>query len=98
VVEVFDKDDLKRAQKAGAEIIQVNNRDLDSLQVDLERSLALSPRKRAGEVWISASGIKSPSHLKMLTEAGYDAALVGTGLMADGQPGEALKSLRGGNA
>ena len=98
VVEVFDKEDLIRAQKAGAAMIQVNNRDLDTLQVDLERSLKLAPHKREGEVWISASGIETPEQICGLKAAGYDAVLVGTSLMKGENPGEALKKLRGNNA
>ena len=98
VVEVFDKEDLNRAQKAGAGIIQVNNRDLDTLQVELERSVELAPHKREGEVWISASGIETPEQICRLKAGGYDAVLVGTSLMKEENPGEALKKLRGNNA
>lgn len=98
VVEVFNKTDLKRAQDAEAKLIQVNNRDLSSLQVDLKRSLDLAQYKRSDEVWISASGIEAPSHLKMLTKAGYNAVLVGSALMAEASLGEALKKLRGQDA
>lgn len=98
VVEVFDRDELSRAQAAKAEIIQVNNRDLGTLAVDIKRSLGLAPKKRDGETWISASGIKSRSELTILAEAGYDAALIGSSLMTGKNPGEELKKLRGCDA
>jgi indole-3-glycerol phosphate synthase len=95
VVEVFDEPDLVRAKAAGAAIIQVNNRDLDTLAVDRSTSLALAPAKEAGEVWISASGISEPGHVTELAAAGFDAVLVGTALMAEADPGAALARLLG---
>ena len=46
-----------------------------------------------GETWIAASGILQGSHVDEAKAAGYQACLVGTALMKDGRPGEALASL-----
>ena len=93
VVEVFDEADLKKARAAGAGIIQVNNRDLDTLKVDLAVSRRLILRKRESEHWISASGVGTGAQLRELASLGFDAALVGTSLMAGGKPGAALTRL-----
>ena len=93
VVEVFDEADLKKARNAGAGIIQVNNRDLDTLRVDLAVSRRLVLRRRDSEHWISASGVDRGAQLRELAALGFDAALVGTGLMAGGRPGAALEQL-----
>lgn len=93
VVEVFDEADLKKARAAGAGIIQVNNRDLDTLRVDLAVSRRLVLRKRESEHWISASGVERGAQLRELAAIGFDAALVGTSLMAGGRPGQALEQL-----
>lgn len=95
-VEVFDVRDLARAKEAGAAIIQVNNRDLDTLRVDLSVSHNLVSRKESGEFWISASGVGGKSDLDMLLGLGFDAALVGTSLMAGADPGARLAALLGG--
>ncbi len=98
VVEVFDADELALARASGARIIQVNARDLDTLRVDRQACLELArqcPPER-GEIWIAASGMEAPDQLRAAAEAGYDAALVGTALMKDGQPGAALRSLLAG--
>ncbi len=95
VVEVFSEAEIDLARQAGADIIQVNNRDLDTLQVDLDRSYALGKRKQAGEVWISASGVNAPQHCVALGERGFDAVLVGTWLMQHKEPAAALRYLRG---
>lgn len=98
VVEIFDEADFELAASAGAGLIQVNNRDLASLQTDLNRSFKLAHLKQSGQVWISASGITRPTDLQALHAAGYDAVLVGSSLMAGKSPGQALHQLRGCNA
>jgi indole-3-glycerol phosphate synthase len=96
VVEVFDHEDLARAHEMGAQIIQVNARDLATLTVDLERSLRLAQGKAQGQIWIAASGITCREDVLRLEDAGFDAMLVGTHLMRAPDPGEALRQLLGG--
>ncbi len=93
VCEVFDEGDLDLARWAGAEIIQVNNRDLDRLVTDLDISRRLAARKESGEVWISASGLEAPEQLEEMAALGYDAVLIGTSLMSAPDPGAALAKL-----
>jgi len=95
VVEVFDDNDLDRAKNIGARIIQVNNRDLDSLATDLGRCLDMVRRKEDGEVWIGASGISTPEQVRELKSAGLDALLIGTALMQHDDPGQGLAALTG---
>ena len=94
VVEIFDEADLALARESGARIIQVNARDLDTLQVDRSACLRLAERfHQAGdnEAWIAASGISVSNHLRQAVGVGYQAVLVGTSLMDGGAPGAALK-------
>ena len=99
VVEVFSEEDLERAQALSAAIIQVNNRDLDTLKTDPAVSRSLVSRKQAHEFWITASGIENREQLVSLLDAGFDAALVGTSLMRGDDPGQGLaRLLRGGEA
>ena len=93
VVEVFSKGDLERAQAASASVIQVNNRDLDTLKTDMSVSRRLIERRRPHEFWITASGIDSHTRLVSLLELGFDAALVGTSLMREENPGQGLAAL-----
>lgn len=95
VVEAFDEADLERAQDVGASIIQINNRDLDSLATDLDVSRRLIGKKRPGETWISASGIFKRTEVVLMASLGFDAVLVGTSLMSGGDPGAALAELTG---
>lgn len=95
VVEIFDANDLETARSIGAELIQVNSRDLATLQTNREGPLELirqfSPRKN--ELWVAASGMDSPEHLQAAQKAGYSAALMGTALMKAPHPGKALEFL-----
>ncbi|MBQ9407535.1 MAG: indole-3-glycerol-phosphate synthase [Desulfovibrio sp.] len=95
VVEIFDEKDLRLARESGARIIQVNARDLDSLVVNREACLALARKcpPEAGETWIAASGMSQGRHMRQVAEAGFHAALVGSALMQDGRPGEALAAM-----
>lgn len=95
VVEVFDEADLARAKAAGADIIQVNNRNLADLRVDPGTSARLVAAKEAGEFWITASGIERPEQLADLLGLGFDAALVGSSLMSGPDPGARLRTLLG---
>ena len=96
VTEVFDQADLDRARKAGARIIQVNNRDLDTLAVSLDVSRDMAKRMgQAGheELWISASGVEDRATVQELAGLGFDAVLVGTWLMAGDDPESRLRGL-----
>jgi indole-3-glycerol phosphate synthase len=95
VVEVFDGGDLCLARESGARIIQVNARNLDTLKVDLDECcrLAESFPPEKDELWVAASGISGPEHLARAADVGFQAALIGSFLMAQGQPGAALKAL-----
>jgi len=93
VVEVCDAGDLERAKKANAQIIQVNNRDLDRLIVDKGISVKLIRERAPHEFWITASGIESHDELQFMLDAGFDAALIGSSLMENDNPGEKLKQI-----
>ncbi len=93
VCEVFDEADLDMARWAGAEIIQVNNRDLDTLETSLDVSRRLVRTRGAGELWISASGLSAPEQVAEMGDLGFDAVLVGTSLMSQADPGAALRAL-----
>lgn len=86
VVEVHTEDQLKEAVDVGAEIIQINNRDLRSFKVDLSTTERLLPLIPEGRVVISASGVKGPEDIRRLRELGVDAALVGETLMRHPDP------------
>jgi indole-3-glycerol phosphate synthase len=95
VVEIFDQTDLDTAREAGADIIQVNNRDLDTLTTTLEQSRKFIRQKRADELWISASGVSTRAQVEEMASLGFDAVLIGTSLMQAENPGQTLAELAG---
>ncbi len=93
LVEGHTPEAIEKATRAGAEIIGVNNRDLDDFTLDLDTS----PRLRAlipnGTIAISESGIKSSEDLVRLREAGFHGALIGESLIVLKNREECLRQL-----
>lgn len=95
VVEIFDQEDLDKAREAGSDIIQVNNRDLDTLRITLDQARSFAPQKRDGELWICASGVETRAQIEEMASIGFDAVLIGTSLMVADDPGAKLAELTG---
>lgn len=95
LVEVHTADEVTVALDAGASMIGINNRNLETLQVDLETTARLRPSIPAGVVVVSESGIETREQVERLGRLGIDAVLVGTTLMASPDPSAKLRDLRG---
>lgn len=93
LVEVHEEEELKAAVGSGARIIGVNNRNLNTFEVDLTVSLRLSEKMPAGVVKVAESGIQSRADVERLLDAGYQALLVGEHLMRSADPAQALRAL-----
>ena len=95
LVEVRDEDELARALQAGATMIGVNNRDLETLQIDETTAERLIPQIPAAMVAIAESGVKSLVDVQRYAAVGADAVLVGSVLSASGDPAAAARALGG---
>jgi indole-3-glycerol phosphate synthase len=95
LVEVRDERELDLALAFGARLIGVNNRNLETLEIDPETSLRLLPLIPRDVVVIAESGVRSAKDIERLAGAGADAVLVGTELSASGDPEAAVRSLTG---
>ncbi|MBZ5544636.1 MAG: indole-3-glycerol phosphate synthase TrpC [Acidobacteriia bacterium] len=93
LVEVHTAEELDRAIAAGARILGVNNRNLKTLDVDLETSFRLRARIPPGCLAVSESGIQSAGDLRRLSEAEFDAALIGERFMKAPDPGRELAEM-----
>ena len=93
LVEVHTEAEVERAVTAGARIIGVNNRNLKTLEVNLETSMQLRAKMPRDCVAVSESGIKTAADLRRMEEAGFDAVLIGESLMTQPDPGDALRQL-----
>ncbi len=78
-----------------ARIIGINNRNLQTFEVDLKTTLGLRPLIPTGRLVVSESGINERADIETLAAAGVDAVLVGTSLMRATDPEQKLKELRG---
>ena len=96
LVEVHDRDELRRALDADAQIIGVNNRNLRTLAVDLHTARALIGDIPAGVISVAESGLRTPADLVSLGRAGYQAFLIGETFMSTPDPGGALQRLLDG--
>jgi indole-3-glycerol phosphate synthase len=81
VVEVHDERELERALAVAPRVIGINNRDLTTLNVDINRTFALRGRVPAGTIVVAESGFSEPGQLRELATAGVDAVLIGEALM-----------------
>ena len=102
LVEVHTGDELDRVLDAlgetGADAIGVNNRDLKTFDVSLERSLELADRIPHTVVRVAESGISKSDDIARLRAAGFGAFLIGESLMRQPDPGAALQELLAGAA
>jgi indole-3-glycerol phosphate synthase len=95
LVEVHNEAELDRALLAGANLIGVNNRNLQTFEVTLETTERLSKLIPSSSVRVAESGIASRDEVKRMAACGVDAVLVGSHLMRQSDPGEALSKLTG---
>jgi indole-3-glycerol phosphate synthase len=95
LVEIYLPENLPRALEAGATLIGVNNRNLQTFEVDLENTLHLLDRIPDDCVVVGESGIRTRDDVLRLESAGVDAILVGESLMTSPAPGRALAELLG---
>jgi len=91
--EVHDKRELKLAVDAGCSLIGVNNRNLQTFQVDLQTAFQLADSIPKSAFAVAESGIHNGTDIAALRAAGYQAFLIGESLMKAKLPGEALKAL-----
>ena len=95
LVEIRDEEELERALRAGATMIGVNNRDLESLQIDPDTAARLIPLIPEGVVAIAESGVRDRSDVERYAACGADAVLVGSALSASAHPADATRALTG---
>ncbi len=95
LVEVHDDEETRRAVDAGATIVGVNCRNLRTLAVDPAVHESVARTLPAGVIAVAESGLRTRGDLDRLAAVGYHAFLVGERLIAQPDPGAALRELRG---
>jgi indole-3-glycerol phosphate synthase len=86
MVEVHDERELERALNVDADVIGINNRNLQDLTVDVETTVQLLTDVPAGKTVVSESGYERRDQLDELERIGVDAVLIGEALMRAEDP------------
>jgi len=93
LVEVHNEGEVERAVLSEAEIIGINNRDLNTLSIDINMTRRLRPLIPQERIVVSESGIKSKRDIEKLGKWGVDAVLVGEALVTAGDVLAKMKEL-----
>jgi tryptophan synthase beta chain len=86
LVEAHDARELERALATSARLIGVNNRDLRTLDVDVERAGRLRELIPDDRLVVAESGVREPATVARWRAQGFDGALVGEALMRSADP------------
>jgi indole-3-glycerol phosphate synthase len=95
LVETHSEEDLEVAIESGAEVIGVNARDLETLEVDAQRALERLRHVPDDRLAVMESGIDDRAQVVAAVDAGASAILVGEALMRASDPGAKLRELLG---
>ena len=93
IVEVHKEEELETALTVGAEVIGINNRNLDDFTVDVGTTFELITDVPAGKTVVSESGIADRTTLEELARVGVDAVLIGEALMRADDPAAKVREL-----
>ncbi len=96
LVEIHDKSDLTKAIFAGADIIGINHRNLETFEMDMELCHKLIPLIPNGKIIVAESGIYEHGQLEDLHKVGVDAFLVGESFMRQDDVEGAIRKLKTG--
>lgn len=96
LVEVHDAAELRRALGLQSKLLGVNNRNLKTLKIDIETTLALAPNVPPDRFLIGESGLRSHADLLRLAEIGVHCFLVGEHLMRQPDVTAACRALLDG--
>jgi len=81
LLESHTKTEFENALKTDADIIGINNRNLDTLEINLETTKQLLENFDKSKIILSESGIESSDDIRFLHNSGADAFLIGTSIM-----------------
>jgi indole-3-glycerol phosphate synthase len=95
LVEVHDAEELDRALLIDADVIGINNRNLDQGVVDVATTFELMPDVPAGKTVVAESGFSTRAEMEELERVGVDAVLIGEALMRAADPEALARELTG---
>ena len=93
LIEVHDEAEAERAMAIGGSIVGVNQRDLMTFEVDVQRARRVASSLPPDVVRIAESGITGPADIPDLVSAGFEAVLVGESLVKHDGPTSGVRAL-----
>jgi indole-3-glycerol phosphate synthase len=93
LVEVHTAAEAMLALEAGARVVGVNSRDLDTFRIDTAAAWTILRDLPADRIAVAESGMAGPADVERAAAAGADAVLIGTALSAAADPAELLAGL-----
>jgi len=95
LVEAHDGEEVELALEAGAGLLGINNRNLETFDTRIDVTLALASEVPASVVLVSESGLHTADDVRSVGERGVDAVLVGESLLRQDDPGAGVTALVG---
>ena len=95
LVEVHTEEELELALAADAEIIGINNRNLDTFVTDIKTSRKLRAQIPEGKIVVAESGIMARADIEFLMQANIHAFLIGEALITAPDIGKKLRAFKG---
>ena len=93
LVEAHTLNEFENACKTNADIIGINNRNLDTLKIDLNTTKEILEKSNYSKIVISESGIETQENIRFLHKCGADAYLVGSSIMKTDDIQHAVQNL-----
>ena len=94
LLEVHSKEEFEKAFQSNADLIGINNRNLETFEVDLSTTKTILESKDKGnKIIVSESGINTAKDVCILKKSGADAFLVGTSVMKSKDIASKVKEL-----
>ncbi len=93
LVEVHDKDEMKRALACGARLVGINNRSLHTFETSLQTTLDMIDMVPDDRILVTESGIHTVEDVKLMRDHDVHAFLVGEAFMRAEDPGSKLAEL-----
>ncbi|MGM0568377.1 MAG: indole-3-glycerol-phosphate synthase [Elusimicrobiota bacterium] len=91
--EIHGEGDLEKLEGSGAEIIGVNSRNLQTLEIDTSLHSSMFKRISKAKIKVAESGINCASRARLLLKQGYDAVLVGGAILKSPGPVDKIREL-----
>ena len=93
LLESYTKEEFQNSLKTDADILGINNRNLDTLKLDINNTKNILESVDKSKIIISESGIETPEDIRFLHNCGAKAFLVGSSIMKSDNIQDHVKKL-----